>query len=204
MEVYLKAKLDIDPTQLMSDGARGCYELERPVDKPTIDVKTKNFDVGHHTVPQQPFFVFVIDGIAIGDIDFGLHLDHPHYTSLQQSGRFCFGMFSDPSTIDKICSYITDLYPIDPAVISGKIANYVQNCMTLFNNNLENATRVADEFMRVERPKATQKYRAQNAKKAAQEQLRCLFRSFSLPGISSQLVFILSLRCTAPLGTRPC
>lgn len=171
LRVTLLAKPDVSTPKLMSDGARSCYDPEQPTDGKIIDLEHRIFDVGHHSVVQHPNFTFFIEGIAIGDITLGLHYYHPFYTSGQRSGRFCFGMFSDPNTLAGVEGYILDLYVSTQPEIKG-ILSYVKMGIELFNSHLDEATKVATDFIRKERPKATKKYIKQNAKKFAQEQLR--------------------------------
>ena len=171
LSVQLIAKSDVSPLRLSSDGARSCYEPTQPTDDKVIDVENKNFNVGHHTVVQHSAFTFFIEGIAIGDITMGLHLYHPFYVSGQRSGRFCFGMFSDPDIPSQIADYISSIYEIEKDLLE-RIGDYIQNSTYFFTHYLDQATQTAADFLRAERPHVSEKYITQNAKKIAQEQLR--------------------------------
>lgn len=159
---------------LMSFAARSCYEKSEPEWGKKIDIKTRVFDPGHHSIPQHPDFAFFIEGIAINDITLGLHLNAPFYTSSQRSGRFCFGMFSDLSTTQKVVGYVKNLFPQTDQVAINDIENYINSCRNLFNQNIDPATKIAEKFITKERPIANSKYIDQNARKFGQEQLRVL------------------------------
>lgn len=168
------ATIKIDIPGLMSYAARTCYEGEEPTGDKLINIADNIFPVGHHTVIQHTNFTFFIEGIPIGAITLALHLYMMFYVSSQRSGRFCFGMFSDPQKIDDILQQIRKFYPETTEVQLNQILTYLKHCLRIFHENLEAGTKFATDFIRAERPQATDKYIEQNAKKFAQEQLRVL------------------------------
>ncbi|MFH1088455.1 MAG: FAD-dependent thymidylate synthase [Patescibacteria group bacterium] len=174
MEVKLIAKPDTDILSLMSKAARTCYEPEEPTGDKTIDIEHKIFPVGHFTILQHPCFTFFIEGIPVGNITLGLHLNMIFNTSSQRSGRYCFGMFSDLTAIDSIMAFIREFYPDTTDQQHNQIRSYIKHAQKLFSDNIEAGTDIAAKFIAEERPKATDKYIKQNAKKFAQEQLRML------------------------------
>lgn len=174
MQVKLIAKTDANLPWLMSYAARTCYEPDEPTGEKVIDLEKRIYNTGHHTVLQHPNFTFYIEGIPIGNITMGLHLNMIFNVSSQRSGRFCFGMFSDPAAIDYITQHIREFYPETTEAQLAQLLAYIKNCLEVYHNKIEAGTRVAAQFIREERPNATDKYIEQNAKKFAQEQLRVL------------------------------
>lgn len=171
IKVELKACTDVDPIVLASHAALMCYQSEVPEWGKTIDVEGRLFNTGHHTTFQHFFVTFCIDGIAVGDITFGLHLASPFYDSDQRSGRFCAKMFLEPD-YGKIEDYIAFFWPQVDVPIRRGIMDYVKEGVGLYHESIGVATEVAEKFIREERPFATEKYLKQNAPKIAQEQLR--------------------------------
>ncbi len=163
-----------DAPSLMSFSARTCYDDSEPIWGKSINIEKSIFNTVHHTVLQSSEFTFFIEGVAISNVTFGLHLNSPFYTTSQRSGRFCFGMFSDPDIAQGIIDYVKYFFPqTDTKTIRG-IENYINFSQELFNQNIDPATKVAEKFIAKERPKATTKYIKQNARKFGQEQLRVL------------------------------
>ena len=95
---------------LSSYSALTCYNPDLPEVGKTIDVKKRLFETGHHTTLQHNYYTFAIDGLAVADVTFGLHLASPFYNSDQRSGRFCIDMFKNPD-YDGFSSYIKTFWP---------------------------------------------------------------------------------------------
>ena len=87
IKVQLVAHTNANPLELTSHAALICYQAEMPEVGKILDVENRLFKVGHHTTLQHFFFTFAIEGIAVGDITFGMHLASPFYNSDQPSGR---------------------------------------------------------------------------------------------------------------------
>lgn len=171
IQVKMAAKTDIDPVQLASYVALLCYQAELPKMGKIIDVENRLFKVSHHTTIQHFSFTFSIEGIAVGDITFGMHLASPFYNSDQRSGRFCAKMFIEPD-FEKIESYISGFWPEISPALRREILQYIQKGVTLYQSNIGRATEIARNFLKDERPYASEKYLEQNAPKIAQEQMR--------------------------------
>lgn len=170
--VTSKEPVAVDISQLASHAARTCYEPTEATGDKRIKIEQKIWPTGHHTVVQHQNFTFFIEGIPIGNITMGLHLAMPFYVSSQRSGRFCFGMFSDPAIITYIAEHIRNFYPGTTESQLKEILAYLHRCTDFYHNHLDAATKIAGEFIRKERPMASEKYITQNSKKFAQEQLR--------------------------------
>ena len=110
IKVELLSSMDIAPESLISFAARTCYKNERPQIGDHINIPNAVFNPGHHTTLQHSYFTFFIEGISIGDITSGLHLNNPFYNSDQRSGRFCNEMFANPD-IPRLISYIKYYWP---------------------------------------------------------------------------------------------
>jgi len=164
-------EVESEPLALASHAALECYRAETPKMGEMIDVKSKLFDVSHHTTLQHFTFNFNIEGIAIGDITLGLHLCSSFYNSDQRSGRFCSAMFDNPD-IGEIMNYIKYFWPELREGASLDIETYIFRQIRTYQQNLGRASLLAAEFIRKERPFASEKYIAQNALKIAQEQMR--------------------------------
>jgi len=164
-------EVESEPLSLASHAALECYRAEPPVMGEMINVEERLFNVGHHTTLQHFSFLFNIEGIAVGDITLGLHLCSPFYNSDQRSGRFCSAMFDNPD-IGKIMDYIQSFWPEADGRTLFSIKTYVQNQINVYQQNLNQASSLAAEFIKQERPFASEKYIAQNALKIAQEQMR--------------------------------
>ena len=162
--------------EVMSFAASGCYNAHEPKFGKIINVKERTWDVSHHTVAQHQNYTFFIEGIAVGDVTLGLHLVNTFYDSEQRSGRFCGDMFSDPNSLELIMNYIYALY--DSVVesrgkfIFERIHRYLLYCMSVYNDNIERATKIAAQWIKEERPYVSEEYIEKNAQKIAQEQLR--------------------------------
>lgn len=83
------------PIRSASFAALTCYMARFPIWGVVIDWFKKLFKTGHHTtfMHAPSYFSFMIEGISVGDITFGLHLTSPFYNSSQRSGRYCSSMF---------------------------------------------------------------------------------------------------------------
>jgi thymidylate synthase ThyX len=171
IRVELKANTNVDPWELASHAALKCYQAEDPEWGKTIDVENRLFAVGHHTTLQHFFFTFSIEGIAVGDITFGMHLAHPFYNSDQRSGRYCAKMFLEPD-FPAIESYIKKFWPEVKADKRKDVMIYIKNGVGLYHKNIAAATELAREFIWTERPFANEQYIGMNAPKIAQEQMR--------------------------------
>lgn len=171
INVKLIAKTDVGPQELASFSAKGCYKDEEPHMGEVMDVETNLFNVGHHTTLQHNYFTFWIEGIAVSDITFGLHLANPFYNSSQRSGRFCAKMFANPD-YEIIGGYIKQFWPDLTVYSYNEAINFVRHGIKIYQNNIAKATEMAARLIEEERPFASRKYIDQNAPKFAQEQLR--------------------------------
>lgn len=165
------AEVESEPLALASHAALECYRAKTPKMGEMIDVKGRLFDVSHHTTLEHFYFDFNTEGIAVGDITLGLHLCSPFYNSDQRSCRFCSEMFDNPD-IDEIMDYVTSFWPELGISTLDKILSYIQAQIQIYQRNLGRASSLAAEFIKKERPFASEKYIAQNARKIAQEQMR--------------------------------
>lgn len=171
IQVKLEAHTNIDPMQLISHAALICYQGEMPEMGKVIDVENRLFKVGHHTTMQHSFFTFSIEGIAVGDITFGMHLTSPFYNSDQRSGRYCAKMFVEPD-FEKIESYIESFWPEINSALRKETLSYIRKGVEIYQKNVGCAAGKAMDFLKAERPFANEKYLEQNAPKIAQEQMR--------------------------------
>jgi len=160
-----------DPIEAISHAARVCYQGTAPEWGKTIDIKGRLFETGHHTTFQHVFCTFNIEGIAVGDVTFGLHLASPFYNSSQRSGRFCAGMFTNPD-FELLASYVKNYWPEVEGEVLINVLEYLKDSIDVYRSNIEKAAERAKKFIREERPNANDKYLEQNGPKIAQEQLR--------------------------------
>jgi len=172
-QITLKYATDAPPLAAASHAAKMCYQAEPPEWGSLIDVKGRLFTTGHHTTLQHYSFTFEIDGIAIGDVTFGLHLASVFYNSDQRSGRFCGKMFAEPN-YEEISDYIRLYWPDITGQTLESVLAYVRQSVGFYQTNLTQATASAIEFLKTERPNSPEKYLTQNGPKIAQEQLRML------------------------------
>lgn len=195
IKVQLVGMTNKDALDLMSFAARTCYENSEPEWGKQIDIEKRIFDTAHHTILQSSVFIFFIENIAISNVTFGLHLNAPFYIATQRSGRFCFGMFSDPAVMKNIVGYIKYFFPQTEAGTLGKIERYINWGRYIFNENIDSATEIAAKFIAQERPRATKEYVRQNAKKFGQEQLRVLIPTIFPTGLTYtiNLSFLIAL-----------
>lgn len=156
---------------LSSYAALTCYNPELPETGKRINVKDRLFETGHHTTLQHNYYTFVIDGLAVGDVIFGLHLASAFYNSDQRSGRFCIDMFKNPD-YGKFYEYIKTFWPELDDVLMCKISLYIEYGIQIFNEYQPAAVRIAETLLRKERPFFPEKNIASTAEKIANEQLR--------------------------------
>ena len=159
-----------DCEDVIAFGAHTCYQGETPKLGEKINIKTRLFDVGHHTTLQHSHFNFYIEGIAVGDVTLGLHLANVFYNSSQRSGRFCSAMFKNPD-FDAMVNYLNSYYPSDPFDFDD-LMDYLRFGYGLYNCHLADAEVLVKKFLKGERPYASDEYIEQNASKIAQEQMR--------------------------------
>lgn len=95
IEVKLLPGNAASPIRSASFAALTCYMARFPIWDRVIKWFQKLFKTGHHTtfMHAASYFSFMIEGISVGDITFGLHLTSPFYNSSQRSGRYCSSMF---------------------------------------------------------------------------------------------------------------
>lgn len=159
------------PIDMASHAALICYQDKVPEMGKKIDVEKRLFDVSHHTTLQHSYFSFVVDGIAVGDITFGMHLISPFYNSDQRSGRYCAKMFVEPD-FAKIAKYIIRFWPEIEGYQTEQIIDYVRYGIGVYSENIEMAIEASKKFIKEERPFVSEKNLDANAPKIAQEQMR--------------------------------
>jgi len=168
--VELRRCTEGSPVVAASEAAQACYSNTTCPSGKTLDVEGTLFRTGHHTTMEHSYFTFVIEGIAIGDVTFGLHLTHPFYNTDQRSGRFCGEMFSNPD-MDRIRSYIETYWPEIGSTLTMACLKHVETGVYYYQHHLVEATHLAEVYLEKERPHATPQL-LKNARKIAQEQLR--------------------------------
>ncbi|NTW47495.1 MAG: hypothetical protein HGA48_00970 [Candidatus Yonathbacteria bacterium] len=164
--------LDSGPTsavEAISFGALVCYQGEIPEYGKKIDIQKRLFETGHHTTFQHTYCSFVIDGIPVGSVTFGLHL-HPFYNTGQRSGRFCSGMFANPD-LDAIQESIATFWSLEKDVMA-EVMDYVASGFAVYGTWFDRAKELTATYIQEDRPYASEKYVTANAEKIAQEQLR--------------------------------
>ena len=100
ISVELKAKTNVDVTPLASYAAKVCYTADAPQLGDLIKVKERLFDPGHHTTLEHNHFTFLLNGVSVSSVVFGIHLNSPYYDSDQRSGRFS-KMYDAPNKIGR-------------------------------------------------------------------------------------------------------
>ncbi len=163
-----------DSERMITFGAKSCYNPEFPRwDGTIMDIENRLWKTGHHTTLQHApcTYTFTIEGIAVGDVTFGLHLAHPFYNSSQRSGRFCGAMFKNPD-FDQMRAYIGQFWAGISLELEEKIIEYIRFGYDVYQENIEKAAELAKTLIKQERPNANEKYVELNAPKIAQEQLR--------------------------------
>ncbi len=162
---------NVHPEDSASHAAKTCHQDSLPALGERIDVRRSTFATGHHTTIQHFYLTFAIDGIAVGDVTFGLHLVSPFYNSDQRSGRFCAKMFLEPD-FDRIMNYIYAFWPQLGAGQPQEILSYLRKGINLFQANISAAEKLARQLIAQERPRASAGYLEKNAPNIAQEQTR--------------------------------
>lgn len=175
IEVKLIAETNLSPEILASHAAKICYEKEVPEVGKLIDIKSRLFTTGHHTTLQHNNFTFMIDGISVSSVYFGLHLTHPFYNSDQRSGRF--SKMYNSINLDDIKNHLLNYFKETDVDIALSFINYG---LSIYKNNIKEITELAGKQIQTERPLANDKYIELNAIKIAQEQLR-MFISMIMP-----------------------
>ncbi|NTV44596.1 MAG: hypothetical protein HGA67_02785 [Candidatus Yonathbacteria bacterium] len=158
------------PQELTSFGALMCSSPATPPWREIINTKKELFDKGHHTTFQHFHLSFVIDGIAVGDVTFGLHLANVFYNTSQRSGRLAKDMFANPD-IAMFMAYIDKFWPLAPSVRTHVLA-YLTYGFDMYGRFLEQAGGVAARFLREERPHLSIGKIEGLKGKIAQEQMR--------------------------------
>ncbi len=171
IKVSLIAKTDEIPVNLISHAAKTCYTSKVPAMGKLIDVENNLFKTGHHTTFQHNFFTFNINNLSVSSATFGLHLTHPFYNTDQRSGRFS-KMYTEPD-FEEIKEYILNYWNNENTNNNiDKIISFIKKGADLYKDNIEEATRIAEIFIKEERPFANEDYIKMNAPKIAQEQMR--------------------------------
>lgn len=174
IKVSLIAKTDEIPLNLVSHAAKTCYTSKVPEIGKLIDIENNLFKTGHHTTFQHNFFTFNIDGLSVSSTTFGLHLTHQFYNTDQRSGRFS-KMYTGQNC-QEIKEYILK-YWNDKNI--DKVMNFIKNGIKIYQENIEEATEIAENFIKEERPNANEEYIKLNAPKIAQEQMRVFISTIS-------------------------
>jgi len=177
IKVRLLAETNVPPIELTKHAAMTCYRSVTPELAKIIAGEYQKvpefeelFENGHHTTLEHTSFTFEIDGISVGDVDFGLHLTSPFYNSDQRSGRYA-KMFEDPNAVDGVIDAILEVYPDLETSSVDAIRNYVGYCLSVYHDNQDLATKVCGQLHEQERPHLTEDLR-KKMPKLAQEQLR--------------------------------
>ncbi|MBR6412177.1 MAG: FAD-dependent thymidylate synthase [Alphaproteobacteria bacterium] len=167
ISVKLQAKTNVNVTPLASYAAKVCYTAEAPQLGDLIKVKERLFDPGHHTTLEHNHFTFLLDGVSVSSVVFGIHLNAPYYNSDQRSGRF--SKMYDAPNMAEIRENLKTLYPDENV---EKAVSFVQKGADIYQAQIAPLTDLAARVIREERPLANDKYVEVNGKKFAQEQLR--------------------------------
>ena len=170
-----------DVVAITSHAAKKCYQSQNPEYGVIIDVEKELFEPGHHTTLQHAasYLTYDIEKVAVGDVTFGLHLDHPFYNSDQRSGRYCAKMFEEPD-FDMIKAYIQQFWPEVGKNDLEKVMQYVKKGVSLYHQNIDQAREISRKFLKEERPFINEKDFERNYPKIAQEQMR-MFISVIFP-----------------------
>ena len=175
ISVKLIAKTDVDVTTLASYAAKVCYTSEPPELGQLIKVEDRLFTPGHHTTLEHNHFSFLLEGLSISSVLFGIHLNSPYYNSDQRSGRFS-KMYDSPN-VDELKGNLKALYPNEDV---ERAARFIQKGVDIYQAHIGPLTALAGQVIHEDRPLANDKYVEANAPKFAQEQLR-VFISQSMP-----------------------
>lgn len=205
LSYHLKEKSEEDGLLILaSHAALECYQSEPPELRKTIDIENRLFKTGHHTTLEHHQFTFNVEGIAVSDITFGVHLCAPFYNSDQRSGRFCAKMFTNPD-FNLIREYIEVFWP----ELKGRrrhgrdkrieVIDFIKTGVEIYQRNIDEATKLAAELISEERPYASADYIRVNAPKIAQEQLRVFISTIFPTGFdfTVDLIMLASLYSAA-------
>lgn len=178
IDLHITSHSTADPVELAQFAADMCYNGETPMlaGSKHINVRSRLFEVSHHTTLAHWSATFAISGLSVNGFTMGLHLAAPFYNSDQRSGRFCSAMFDNPDFV-AIEAYIRDLWPTATSEQVAASMHFVRRGATIYGDNIAKATAAIAERIPLERPRANQKYIDANAPKFAQEQLRMFMPS---------------------------
>lgn len=170
IKVDLNGETNVSPEKLASYAAKGCYKDEKPAMGELLDIRKTLFETGHHTTLQHNYFTFFIENIAVSDVTLGLHLANPFYNSSQRSGRFS-KMFARPD-FEFFGNYIHFYWPHLSNYQFASAMRIIREGIEIYRANINDAIKIAEKFIKEERPRATEDYIKKNAPKFAQEQMR--------------------------------
>jgi len=172
MEVKLVALTDGEPLQLINHAAKTCYTSALPkINSDLLDIQNQLVKPGHHTTLQHYYATFSIEGVSVGDVTFGLHLNSSFYNADQRSGRYS-KMFNKPDLVE-ISDYIEAYWPEVTLETRDKVLEYIKFCIDTYQEHISNGTETALKMLKQERP-FNHELLEKNAPKIAQEQLRLL------------------------------
>ena len=177
--VKIDLSLNKKPLVKASHAAGKCYQSKPPKWGNIIDVQGRLFNPSHHTTLEHDLLSFDVEGVAIGDVTFGLHLANPFYNTDQRSGRYCSKMFLEPNFKD-VKGYIKTFWPEVGNHELKDILTYVKKGVEIYHENIERATEISRKFIEKERPFISIEALDVNAPKIAQEQMR-MFISLIFP-----------------------
>ena len=190
ISVKLIAQTNVDVTTLASYAAKVCYTSEPPELGQLIKVEDRLFTPGHHTTLEHNHFSFLLDGLSISSVLFGIHLNSPYYNSDQRSGRFS-KMYDTPN-MEELKGNLKTLYPNEDV---ERAAGFIRKGVDIYQKHIGPLTELAGKVIQEDRPLANEKYVEANAQKFAQEQLR-VFISQSMP---TALITTLNISALAAL-----
>lgn len=182
IKVFLIAKTNENPINLISHAAKTCYTSKVPEMGNLIDVENNLFKTGHHTTLQHNYFSFNIDGMSISSATFGLHLTHPFYNTDQRSGRYS-KMYSKPD-FEEIKNYILKYWEVENI---DEILLFIKKGTEIYQNNIEKATEIAKKLIKEERPFVDEENLEKLSPKIAQEQLRMFISTIAPTGLDITL-----------------
>lgn len=166
----------LDKMSLMesaSFAALVCYSSKLPKVGKLIDVFARLFKVSHHTTLQHKdaYFSFAIEGVSVGDVTFGLHLASPFYNTDQRSGRYAGEMFSSPD-FEGMMNYVQKYWPQVSQEKLIQIREYLEYAVAYYQEEIHATAKIAEKFLKAERPYIKDSTLNMIAPKVAQEQLR--------------------------------
>lgn len=185
----------VSPVEMASFGALVCSQPEAPTLGEMIDVKNKVFNTRHHTTLQHSYFSFLITGIGVGEVTWGVHLTNVHCSTGQRSARLSKNMFANPD-FGTIEQYIRHYHDLDEALLI-EVMQYVEYGLGLYQKHIRGAESIAERFLHEERPFAKGGSIGNLKGRVAQEQLR-VFIPVIFP---TALVHTVSLSALAALYT---